>query len=107
MRFLLVVVFSAFLLLSVSSFAGERPVEAWISHKQVGNRVVEVVKIKTNTGKIYEFYPGLSPKSIPKPESRLSEGVSNKLLLVSVGFLFGIATGVAILLLKYGKLKKV
>ena len=106
MRFFLAAVFSVLILLS-SSFAEEKPVEAWISYKQDGNKVVEVVKVKTNTGKVYEFYPGLSPKRIPRPENKLSKDISNKLLFTSLGFLFGITTGIVVLWLKYEKLKKV
>ena len=104
MRFL----FSVFLVLSFLALparSDEKPVEAWISYKQMDGKVVEVVKVKTDKGKVYEFYPGLSPEEIPKPENRLPEKVSGKLFFLSLGFLLGLLTGVVVLWLKLRKLK--
>ena len=87
--------------LPVGLNAEERPVEAWISYKQVNGKVVEVVKVKTNTGKVYEFYPGISPQEIPKPKSSIPQKVSEKVFFISLGFLIGLSLGLAFLWRKY------
>ncbi len=92
------------LFLSFPSVSAEKPVEAWITYKQVGRKVVEVVKVRTDDGKVYEFYPGLSPKEIPKPENRLPEPVLQRVFLLAVGFFLGLLTGVVVLWRKYRKL---
>jgi len=102
MRFFLLLCLLLFI--PFSPVSAEKPVEAWITYKQVGKKVVEVVKVRTDDGKVYEFYPGLSPKEIPKPENRLPEQVSQKIFLLAVGFLGGILTGIVVLWRKYRKL---
>jgi len=96
----------ALVVFTSSGYSKEKPVEAWISYKQVDGRVVEVVKVKTDTGKVYEFYPGLSPSEIPKPENRLPERVSRSLFLISLSFLTGLLTGIAVLWMKMKKLRE-
>ncbi len=103
---LLLLTFVTFILFTFPGFSKEKPVEAWISYKQVDGKVVEVVKVKTDTGKVYEFYPGLSPSEIPKPENKLPERVSRILFLISLGFLTGLLTGIAVLWVKMRKLKE-
>ena len=93
-----------FLLLFTVPSAAEKPVEAWIAYKQVDGKVVEVVKVRTDDGKVYEFYPGLSPKEIPKPKNRLPEPVLQRVFLLAVGFFLGLLTGVVVLWRKYRKL---
>ena len=70
----------------------DRPIEAQIVYKQVGDKVEEVVVIKTASGKTYEIYPTVAPNQIPKPESRLS--VSEKVLLAVALFSFLAGVGV-------------
>jgi hypothetical protein len=75
-----------------SSADNDKPVEAHIVYKQVGDKVEEVVIIKTASGKTYEIYPTVAPNQIPKPESNLS--ISKKTLLVVV--LFGLLAVVGV-----------
>lgn len=105
-KFLLLVILSSLFLTAPIRAEEEKPIEAWISYKQVGNKVVEVVKVKTNTGKVYEFYPGLSPQSIPKPKGSLFGNVSKKLTLISLGFLLGSLLGMGVLWFRYEKIRK-
>jgi len=76
-----------------TTFPKEKPVEAWISYKQEGGKVVEVVKVRTDSGKVYEIYPGLSPEEIPKPENKLPEGKENFLFWIFLSFLVGNLVG--------------
>ncbi|ADU97619.1 hypothetical protein Theam_1663 [Thermovibrio ammonificans HB-1] len=65
------------------------PVEARIAYKQVNGKVVEVVVIKTKSGKTYELYPGIAPSQIPRPSSSIPREKSEFLYLIS-GFLVGL-----------------
>jgi len=105
-RKLLLFVLSSLFLTAPIKAKEEKPVEAWISYKQVDGKVVEVVKVKTDSGKVYEFYPGLSPNEIPKPKNELPNRVSSKLFLVSLGFLMGLFVGTAVLWVKLKRLKE-
>ena len=78
----------------------DRPVEAWIVYKQEGDKVVEVVKVKTASGKVYEIYPHLSKEKIPKPESRLSQRVYKGIFWVVVSLLVGLVLGIGVTLFK-------
>jgi len=101
---ILIIVFFFILTASIGA-KEEKPVEAWIAYKQVGGKVVEVVKVKTDSGKIYEFYPGLSPNEIPKPKNELPRSVSVKLFLISLGFLVGFLLGIGVLWVKLKRLE--
>ncbi len=103
MRFFVTLVLTLLLFSSYTSFSEEKPVEAWISYKQVNGKVVEVVKVRTNTGKVYEFYPGLPPEKIPKPVNKLPRNTSRKLLYISIGFFLGVLAGTAGIYMKYRK----
>ncbi len=89
------------LLIFNQGFSEEKPVEAWISYKQVNGKVVEVVKIKTNTGKVYEIYPGLAPHQIPKVENRLPQSKVKWILLISLAFLVGGLVGGTVIWYKF------
>ena len=104
-RRIVLVLFLMITLFSVPVKAEEKPVEAEIVYKQVGGRVVEVVRIKTNTGKVYEIYPGVAPNQVPKVGSRnrLSFGNSGTVLLFTLGFLVGILITWVVIKRKYEK----
>ena len=72
-----------------TAFSKEKPVEAWISYKQEGEKVVEVIKVRTDSGKVYEIHPGLSPEEIPKPENKLPEEKENLLFWIFLSFFVG------------------
>ncbi|SMP10652.1 hypothetical protein SAMN06265339_0839 [Desulfurobacterium pacificum] len=85
--------------LTNKTFAEDKPVEAWITKEKIGNREVEVIKIRTESGKIIEVAPGLTREEIPKPVNKLPEGTSKKLLYLSGGLVVGL--GIGVLLMKY------
>ncbi len=62
----------------------------WIVYKQEGDKVIEVVKVKTASGKVYEIRPHLSREEIPKPVNRLSPKGYQILFTVVISLLVGI-----------------
>ncbi|GEM_PF-1314930 len=85
--------------LNSQSFAEDKPVEAWIVKKKIGNRKVEVIKIRMESGKVIEIAPGLTKEEIPKPVNNLPEETSTKLLYLAGGTVAGL--GIGILVMKY------
>jgi hypothetical protein len=81
----------------------DKPVEAWIVYKQEGDKVIEVVKIKTASGKVYEIRPHLSKEEIPKPVNRLPEKGYSVLFVVTLALLLGILAGIGFV---WWKMKK-
>ncbi len=78
----------------------EKPVEAWIVYKQEGNKVVEVVKIRTSSGKVYEIEPHIPLEKIPKPVNTLPEKTLKVLLIATVSFILGVLAGIGVLMRK-------
>jgi len=90
------------LLLPITSFnaiAEDKPVEAWIAKEKIGNKSVEVVKIRMESGKVIEVAPGLTREEIPRPVNTLPRGTSKKILYLTGGAIVGL--GLGILLMKY------
>jgi hypothetical protein len=81
----------------------EKPVKAEIVYKQVGDRIVEVIRIKTNTGKVYEIYPGIAPKQVPRVSSKTKLNKSEGILFFTIIFLIGISIAWVIVERKYKK----
>ena len=104
-KFILLFVFLNFFSFPILSRAAEedRPVEAWIVYKQEGDKVVEVVKIKTASGKVYEIRPHLGREEIPRPVNRLPQKGYSVLFTVVVALLVGIVAGIGFV---WWKMKK-
>jgi len=85
------------LLLPTITFSKEeKPVEAWIEKKVINGKKVEVIKIKTSSGKIVEITPTLTKEEIPRPVSKLPEKTTRKLLYISLGLFIGLIAGIII-----------
>ncbi len=95
------------LILAVPSYSQEvkddRPIEAWIVYKQEGDKVIEVVKIKTASGKIYEIRPHLSKEEIPKPVNKILQKSYSLLFTLVIIILMGLSVGIGIVLWKLKK----
>jgi len=63
------------------------PVKVWKEVKYVGNKPVEVIKIKLKSGEVVEIYPTV--KEVPKPVSALPKSKS-KILVSAFLFLSGV-----------------
>ena len=97
----LLLTFLSFLITSPLSFSEEeKPVEAWIVYKKEGDKVVEVVKIRTSKGKVYEIEPHIPPEKIPKPVNTLPEKTLKVLLIATISFILGILAGIGVLMRK-------
>jgi hypothetical protein len=81
----------------------DRPVEAWIVYKQEGSKVIEVIKVKTASGKVYELYPHLPKEKIPKPENRLSKKAYEGIFWIALSLLVGLVVGIGVTLYKIKK----
>ncbi|MEO2083277.1 MAG: hypothetical protein ABGX12_04545 [Desulfurobacteriaceae bacterium] len=84
----------------------DKPVEAWITYKTEGNKVIEVIKVKTAAGKIYEITPHLKQEKIPKPVSTLPEELSDTTVKILIGLNVLLFVMVVILAIKVRKLRK-
>lgn len=84
----------------------DKPVEAWITYKTEGKKVVEVIKVKTKSGKVYEITPHLKKEEIPKPVSTLPEKTSKTIVEVLIGLNVLLFAAVVLLAIKVRKLRK-